>query len=966
LIENVGELSLSSSPTSTPTINPEKIKTLLSFESVVQLDHVDTLNFHGLSFEVLREVLAAIFHTSANHIGKGVVIDFQRRLDESDSGVLDVERRRLNSYPYNTTFVISYPVWFAMKDYPKFNGNGTALYNYLTSIMTDAVSDKSFQDLVHDAAVSLNATQLYQTIVNIIKYQNFHLFNITEAPTEIPSGFPTSVPSGLPTVVPSFAPTSRPSLAPTKKQNNVMLVFHAYFGISNVSAETLSLGGEQSLLDTITDITDVPTNNLDFMGITHELPKNRRKLVDIWDMVVQVKHSIPLKDFPQFNGDVQALFDYLKALLRSSVADTLQGSEINIFTEALRSRAEFMLADELPMSKVFRVEFSDFSLDPNVKSPSRFPTAQPNMEMPTSKPSASDASESLIFQAYWGLDQTTTTTLSPQGQSALLTSMSDVMDIPIADVGYVEVYEFLRRLKARRTRRLTHQLVVETSVIVPYAEFPQFNGNGTKIYLYLTKLLSDSVYEPGKTFENVLRSNAVKETASDITDVVVFEVRFSPFSLFRPTAQPSFAPTASGNGGLTREPTYSPSLGTSVNPSVDPTRSPTQSVAPSRSPSATPTTSLGPTYSPSAVPSTVIPTVSPTRTPIFVLPDPIVSAAPTVTPSTLPIPIPPVSASPSVSPTIHVTSLIDESLVFKAIFYIANLTTTDFSVAEQQALLSVTASISNNNPANGEFLGIRPESRRRLTNFHQLIIATRLSYNVKDYPAFQNASALYDSLEATFADALESKAFTNEFREKAALFDATDALYADILKIEFDDVQIIRPSINSAQQVKVDLSSSDLAAIISATIVGLGMILFFAYIGYLRCYNKSPESSFMLYDSSSSGSGSGSGSGDDNDDYSSLEASHSDDKLDFNNIYNRRDWSDDVMIFVNVQEESTMYSPQSDPMSPMSPLESTIYGTQSPQSPEGVMSNLEQSIFSGFQDRSMMSSISVDTTESRL
>jgi hypothetical protein len=958
----------SSNPTSTPTLNPEKIREkLLSFDVVVQLDHVDKLNFHDLSFEALRDVLASICGTSANHIGKGVVFDFQRRLTESDSGVLEVDRRRLNSYPYNTTFVISYPVWFAMKDYPKFNGNGTALYNYLTSIITDAVSDKSFQDLVHDAAVSLNATQLYQTIVNIIKYQNFYLFNITESPTELPSGFPTSVPSERPSSLPSSVPSSRPSLAPTKKQNNFVLVFHAFFGISNVSAQTLSLGGEQSLLDTITDITDVSNTHLDYMGITHELPKDRRKLVDIWDMVVKVKHSIPLNDFPQFNGDIQALFDYLKALLLSSVADTLQGSEINIFTEALRNRAEFMLAHELPMSKVFRVDFSDFELVPVTSSPSRFPTFHLNTEMPTSKPSASIAPDTVVFEAYWGLDQTSTTTLSTEGQSALLMSMSDVMDIPIEDVGYVNVSDFQRRLKASR-RRLAHQLVVHTSVVVPFAELPQFNGNGTKIYLYLTKLLSDSVYEPGKSFENVLRSNAVKETANDITEVVVFEVRFSPFKLGRPpTATPSFAPTASGNNGDSSSPSFSPTLGTSVNPSVNPTRSPTHSVAPSHSPSAAPTVSLGPTYSPSAIPTTVLPTVSPTRTPVFILPDPIFSAAPTVTPSAaptvaIPIPIPPVSASPSVSPTIRVTSLIDESVVFKAIFFIANLTTTDFSAAEQQALLSATATISNNNPANGEYLGIRPESRRRLTNFHQLIIATRLSYNVKDYPAFHNASELFDYLEATFADSLESKAFTNEFREKAALFDATDALYADVMKIEFDDVQIIRPSINSAEQVQVDLSSSDLAAIISATIVGLGMILFFAYIGYLRCYNKnSQENSFMLYDSSSSGSG----SGDDSDDYSSLEASQSDDKLDFNNIYNRTDWSDDVMIFVNVQEESTMYSPQS----PMSPLESTIYGTQTPQSPEGVMSYMEQSMISGFQsnmDRSMMSSISVDTNESRL
>jgi hypothetical protein len=551
--------------------------------------NVDTLIFQDASFEAVRDVISAFWQTTLAHIGEGTIIDQQRRLSELEMMIPppqteENERRMLTTAPYNSTFILSYPVWFALKDYGKFNGNATQLFNYLTELLDGYVYGGDFQQALQNAALSMNITQLFQVIAPVVHYYDFFVWEETDSPTEYPTSFPSSVPTSVPTSMPSSVPSSQPTTnLPKVIPLNSHVLFSAFFGINNVAGSTLNPEGQQALLETIIDITDVSAGQMTFNGITNETPGLRRKLTSNWDMVVEVKFDVPVSEFPQFSGNVQALLEYLKLLLTTSVKDlTVQsGSKyISVFTDHLHQHS--LAANDyggLFDAEVVKVDFSNWILEQETHNPTSRPTSHPSGKAVPPPPAGPEA---VIFQAYFGLGQTTSATLSPEGQTSLLQTIGDILDISVAQVDFVDVVDTTRRRRLDESSE-NHNLIVETKILLFVSEYPEFAGDTTKLVNYAMGLLEASVSD--NTFENLLKSNAIKNGATDIINVVVFQLQFGTFHPLihtgmptaMPTSGPTVAQTATPTIALTAAPTVSPTNSVNEVKDVPPTESDTDS-----------------------------------------------------------------------------------------------------------------------------------------------------------------------------------------------------------------------------------------------------------------------------------------------------------------------------------------------------------------------------------------------------
>jgi hypothetical protein len=557
----------------------------LSFKTVVKLVNVDTLIFQDASFEAVREIISSFWQTTLAHIGQGTIIDQQRRLSDPEMmppslQTEENERRMLTTAPYNSTFILSYPVWFALKDYGQFNGNATQLFNYLTELLDGYVYGGEFQQALRNAALSMNITQLYQVIVPVVHYYDYYVWEETASPTQYPTSFPSSVPTSVPTSMPSSMPSSIPSSQPTNVPKviplNSHVLFSAFFGINNVAGSALTPEGQQALLETIIDITDVPTEQLTFNGITNETPGLRRRLTTKWDMVVEVKFDVPVSQFPQFTGNVEALLGYLKLLLTTSVKDlTVQSGAkyISVFSNHLHQHALTISGyGGLFDAEVVKVDFSNWIVEQQTHNPTSRPTSHPTGKAIPPPPPGPDA---VIFQAYFGLGQATSPTLSPEGQTTLLQTIGDILDISVAQVDFVDVVDTTRRRRLDESSG-THSLIVETKILLFVSEYPEFAGDTTKLVDYAMSLLETSVSD--NTFGNLLKSNAIKNGATDIINVVVFQLQFGAFHPLIHTPMPTVMPTSGPTVSQTATPTISLTAAPTIALTATPTASPTNSI----------------------------------------------------------------------------------------------------------------------------------------------------------------------------------------------------------------------------------------------------------------------------------------------------------------------------------------------------------------------------------------------------
>ncbi len=763
--------------------------------AVITVTNADGNVWLNQSDLVVTETIAAILGVSADTIEKGVPIQ-----------VLTGRRKLVASY--NTTFVISYKLYFDMARYPEYQGNTSALYNVVTKILSDSVAEGVFEDLLRSSAVTADVDQLIQVNTPLVKFENYYFFITSPSPSALPTSIPSSTPSA--------APSSAPSMAPSMSDYYYYVQFNAFFGIFNVSGNTIKSGGQQSLLETITDVTDVANANLLYAGITNEVPSGGftpgRKLAakNLWDMVVQVQLTVPLSDFPQFKGNGTKLFNYLKSLLNESVVE-------DIFNDILHKNTLIYQGMELTYADVKSVRFSNFVLLKNLQSPSSAPTSQPSMQ-PTSNPTLSTPPDTLEFEAFWGLGNLTSVSFPAQAQEVLIAAMSDVMDISESHISFIAITDSLRR-----KLNIHHELVVATKISIPLNEFPELNGNATKLYIYMTTLLMEAKND--LMMQKLLRQGAVKSGLEDLFWVIVSDLRFVDFRLRRHTVAPTRKPTSSpglSSAPTLASPTTNPVTAAPSQNNVGNTPAPSN-VGQSSSPtignggqSFQPTTTSGstdvPNFSPTAVPgSTNVPNSSPTAAPGST---DVPNSSPTAAPFSGPIP--------------------QVIVQYKAILTIANVLSTTTSLEGQNALTDTIFDIENAKRAVIEFLGIRNVvSGRRLETSNTLTVATRLSFNSTDFPELLgNGSAIYALTSKKLSDSVSSGQFDTVLQSNGA---DTEMKQAQVLSLAFEDKSITNPVVNSNGDQQLPLATADLAAIVSGAIVGFGLLVFLVYVGYTRC-----------------------------------------------------------------------------------------------------------------------------------
>jgi hypothetical protein len=456
----------SSQPSSTPTLSVKTIyDQVLSFQVDLRLTNVDKSTFDEVSYDVLREALSKITGIPVSHYGHGTLVELflSRRLKETIAIAEAEEARRRLANHYNNTFVITFPVWAALADYVQYQGNTTKLYHDITTNLQKDVLSGGFVASIHEIALALNATQLIQTEMKVMHFVNFQVFNQTDNPTVQPSGSPNAVQSSIPTRQPSGSPhavqssiptrqpsgfphavhssfptsfpTSVPSMFPTTAPNNggrggsdggdgsgsndkLMLEFHAYFDLFNISNKELSAGAVQAFLETITGITDIPESKLFYLGLLNEIGPDalgggvgipQRKLTvkklegdEYYNMISDILFAVPLDQYPQFRGNTKGLFDYITNLMKTSINN--KGMEAGVrqkslFVQSLHLNSENW-GKELKWLDVFQVRFSNYISSEVVvdsHSPTFKPTASSHLDTDNSE------ADSVSFDMTFGI-----------------------------------------------------------------------------------------------------------------------------------------------------------------------------------------------------------------------------------------------------------------------------------------------------------------------------------------------------------------------------------------------------------------------------------------------------------------------------------------------------------------------------------------------------------------------------------
>jgi hypothetical protein len=428
-----------------------------------------------------------------------------------------------------------------------------------------------------------------------------------------------------------------------KKDDPDYLQFDIFLGLYNVTSSSLTHSAKQSLVETIHEISDIGLSEISYTGITdivesfinvrRRLTRRRLALVSEWAMVTELHVNLSLADFPQFHGNATKLSVYLKSVLTSSVEDKL-------FETLLRQTAVQSAATEFNIAEVRQIEFKNFQLVHPLHSPTSLPSS-----IPSFTPTEYTAADTLTFHAYWAIYNISGSVLSLNDKMALLTALADLMDISITQVSFIAITDQLDAPS-------THAMVIKTKIQVPLADFDSLDQNRTKVYNYLTKLLSESIWAD-TSFTSVVRREAHVANGFEFFGANVTEVQFQDFELLKTINPPTTAPTFPSQSNMvpTSRPTSGSLIATTAIPIVVLTEAPNEASTTTIPPSVSSTTvsSDVPTAVPSAMPSmTIEPTDEPTAVP---------SATLTATeelsdgPTEVPTEMPSMTLAPSYVPT---------------------------------------------------------------------------------------------------------------------------------------------------------------------------------------------------------------------------------------------------------------------------------------------------------------------------
>jgi hypothetical protein len=548
-----------------------------SFRILFKMQNLDTNVFSEESYLGLRDSIAATLNIPVSKIGLGRVDD-------------EMER----------AVFVSVSVSLDSKDYSSLSKDPGEIQSELFAQLHESVQSKEFSETLKNAAISYSATEFANVHISDMSFEEFIISKdstselnrlkeqeCSEQTKECSEDevFPTSTPSIAPTSVPSSVPSSLPTSVQTETTTTPpittkFLQFSGFFALFNVSSQSLSPEGQQALVQTIADLTDLPSNQLVYQGITNELQANsfagfqNRKLLmnttSLWDMVIEVKFTLPVQNFPQFLCDPLKIFGFIKTVLQESISHLGGEKNQNHFTNELRINS-LSSASELAFVNVRRINFTDIILlekEPSdnthnsgggdmgtmtqTKSPSLIPTVSPSF-----------THESFVIDVFWGVNHLET--LSEIGELTFLQTIANILDISVSQI---------TTMKIKIMNSLQKTMEIETRTVLDLNDYPEFHLNSSKVYSFATNLLGQAVLD--NSFNVLLHSEAKHMTATELYEANVFEVAFKEFILpesVLPTAVPTVKPTKAPNN----TPTAPVIIPPSGSPVTSPTRSPQQS-----------------------------------------------------------------------------------------------------------------------------------------------------------------------------------------------------------------------------------------------------------------------------------------------------------------------------------------------------------------------------------------------------
>jgi hypothetical protein len=584
-----------------------------TFQPVFTIENVPRKELNQQSSLALREAISSTLHVPISKVGSG----------------------KIHEETENSIFV-SFPIELDTNNYIAVSQDINKIYSELSVDLFQTVQSGIFTETVKNAAIIYSADELSNITIYTVKFEKLEIlsnqllqesdvehllssenvvFKPKAAPDQLlqesdmerlfssentdhakitlkghevqqeckeidecsekedismPSSVPTSVPSSFPSSVPSSASNSVEESTDNKNQNS-LLQFSGFFALFNVSCTSLSSEGQQALLKTITDFADIPnTNQCEYVGVTNELQHAN----SLWDIVVEVKFTLDVQDFPQFQFDPVKIFESIKAILQESVSQLASGENHNLFTHELIVNSLTCSSDEFSSVNVIKVNFTDFILkekeqndnenctdndkdnqnengnengnsndntnnngngnnsdhdngDGNGNGNDNENNNNNGDQTPPTNPSDFE------ITAYWGIRDIKDNTLTAAGEAALLQAIANVLDISVNQVHIVKIID-------KVTVDGAHEMEIETKIDLNANDHPEFNRNTTKIFLYIANLLKESV---SNDFTTLLHTESASLHANELTDAIVFKVDFTEFTLeASPTRTPTRAP----------------------------------------------------------------------------------------------------------------------------------------------------------------------------------------------------------------------------------------------------------------------------------------------------------------------------------------------------------------------------------------------------------------------------------------
>jgi hypothetical protein len=469
---------------------------------------------------------------------------------------------------------------------------------------------------------------------------------------------------------------------------------------------------------------------------------------------------------------------------------------------------------ELPTSVPSTAPFQTEKNDQN-----EIPSGEPSQQKTESDDDSECHEKNVCITTVWTISGVSNSELSSNGQTALLQTIANLLDVSINLLEFVKIVESIHNEQKMR---------VEVKISMNFLDYPEFKGNSTKLYNHVHRILTESCSD---SFSALLRAEAFALHAEEINS----ESSVTKVDISSCIAETTDAPTEA--------PTETPSESPSESPiemdfeafSETPTEIPSQ--VPSEAPVVVPTTvqSLAPSLTPSRTPI-----LTPSRTPSL---SP--SLTPTVTRTTTPtkIPTPTPTRTPTVLPTNAPVALYASYLQYKAIFKIKIALIDKWTNSCHDNLLLAIILILQNagcskNLQNIEYLGFHNHHRRLdvASADQEAEVVVRFTFNLDK---IENSDEMYLTSTTSLTNAVATHQLDSGYQSLGSDRDSS------VISVQFQDLEVNSADRSSSNESKsdnswlgIELTTTNIAIMVVGSVFILAAFIMFGWFVRIRYFPK--------------------------------------------------------------------------------------------------------------------------------